>query len=278
MLYRLSKLPKYLKAFGIVPGLRLWRQVELRCQANAGLGLRRLDVPGYEAPIHLRATTADHATFWQCMVMEQYDFFAFPQAQHLMRAYRKMLDEGEKPLVIDLGGNIGLATVWLAHKLPEAQFVVVEPDADNLELLRRNTAHLRSRVRLLHGGIWHRPAMLRIVNPESGSAALRVEEHPVGEGRGIRAYTVSEACAIAGASSPFIVKIDIEGAQAHLFSENTEWVGGTHLVTLELDDWQFPWGGTSETFFKTVSRFPFDYLMRDESIFCFRNFGYKSTT
>ena len=70
----------------------------------------------------------------------------------------------------------------------------------------------------------------------------------------------------------FIVKIDIEGAQKHLFSSNTNWIEHTHLIMLELDDWLLPWQGTSRTFFSALSAYPFDYLIRGEAIFCFRDF------
>ena len=77
---------------------------------------------------------------------------------------------------------------------------------------------------------------------------------------------------MAGVNAPLIVKIDIEGAQAQLFSANTEWVARTRLISLELDDWLMPWQGTSRSFFSCISRYPFDYLIHGESIFCFRDF------
>lgn len=115
---------------------------------------------------------------------------------------------------------------------------------------------------------------MRIVNPEAGFAAFRVA--PVrdsDEFSAIRAYSVAEVLAKAGAKFPFLVKIDIEGAQAALFSDNTEWVKGTSLIILELDDWLLPWQGTSRSFFACVSQYPFEYLIRGENIFCFRDFG-----
>ena len=72
---------------------------------------------------------------------------------------------------------------------------------------------------------------------------------------------------------PFIVKIDIEGGQGPLFETNTEWVKDTQLIALELEDWLFPWQGTSRSFFRCISRYSFDYLLGRENIFCFRDFG-----
>ena len=50
-------------------------------------------------------------------------------------------------------------------------------------------------------------------------------------------------------------------------------MGRTALITLELDDWLMPWQGTSRNFFSCLSRYPFDYLLGGESIFCFRDLG-----
>mgnify|MGYP000930999581 CR=1 FL=1 len=103
--------------------------------------------------------------------------------------------------------------------------------------------------------------------PESAS-------RPRDEGPGaIPAYTIDDLCALGGTTDPLIVKLDIEGAQAQLFASNTDWVGRTALITLELDDWLMPWQGTSRNFFSCLSRYPFDYLLGGESIFCFRDLG-----
>ena len=75
-----------------------------------------------------------------------------------------------------------------------------------------------------------------------------------------------------GVVAPFITKIDIEGAQGAVFRDNTDWVSGTHLIMLELDDWLLPWAGTSRPFLAALSRVPFDNLIRGEIIFCFRDF------
>jgi FkbM family methyltransferase len=154
---------------------------------------------------------------------------------------------------------------------PKARIVSIEPDKNNLELLRMNTAAFGDRVAIVQGGIWNQHGALRIVNPDSGSAAFRVEFSEKTDLVGIPAYTIDDLCQIGGSPSPFVVKLDIEGAQAHLFASNTDWVGRTTLITLELDDWLLPWQGTSRNFLSCISGYPFDYLLGGESIFCFRD-------
>ncbi len=270
--YRLlSKIPNYVRRFGLIHGLRLLFQIERRLPPNSNR-IRKYVLPNFPAPVYLRDSIADHAIFWQCLVIEQYDFTKFPQQSRLMAAYED-IKRSHSPLIIDCGGNIGLAAAWYAQKFPDAIIYTVEPDKDNLEILKLNTAHFGDRIKHLHGAIWNEPGRLRIINPESPSAAFRVEfTESRASDNSIHAYTIDSICSLARVKNPLIVKIDIEGAQRSLFRSNTNWVNNTHLISLELDDWLMPWEGTSRTFFSCISRYSFDYLLGGESIFCFRDF------
>lgn len=272
--YRLlARSPNYIRRFGVIGGLRLLYQIEgAQSSALKSTRIRQYVLPGLKNPVHLRDCQGDHAIFWQCLVMNQYDISSFPHAARLHQRYGEIVAAGQTPLIIDCGGNIGLSVVWFAHAFPQAQIFVVEPDQDNVQLLKRNTAGLGQRVVILNGGIWNEPGYLKIVNQDAGPSAYRVQPCQPTEGPStIRAYTIDEICALANSSEPLIVKIDIEGAQKNLFSANTDWVERTDLIAIELDDWLQPWKGTSRNFFKCLSQYPFDYLLHGESIFCFRD-------
>ena len=207
-------------------------------------------------------------------MQRQYDMFRFPQSSRLVSAYQKLIEKGCQPLIIDCGANIGLSALFLAKLFPRAIVYAVEPDENNFAMLKLNTASLGDRIVALQGGIWHENANLRIINPESGSASFRVATTSTNSNsdKVIRTYTIDEICTLAKVNSPLIVKVDIEEAQSNLFKNNTGWVSNNHLIMLELDDWLMPWEGTSRSFFSCVSRYPFDYLISGETIFCFRDF------
>lgn len=262
--------PNFFRQFGPWHGARLLMQL-VKPLPRASEMVRSHAVPGYAALIRLRETIADHATFKQCLVKQQYDFLAVQQARRLPDEYRTTLDAGRQPLIIDGGANIGLTSLWFNRIFPDARILTIEPDADNFALLEKKTAHVRERVTPVRGGLWHRSAELEIFNPEGGAAAFRVGEINDGQRRGIPAFSIDDLCHQAGNEHPLIVKLDIEGAQAPLFSANTGWVARTDLITLELDDWQFPWQGSSHSFFRCLALHPFDYLLHHESIFCFRD-------
>lgn len=251
-------------------GLRLAWQIEKRLPSKSAQ-ITSYRVPGYTSGISLRDSVSDHAIFWQCMVMEQYAIDRFPHIERLQHAYQQAVASGKPPVIIDCGGNIGLSVLWFARRFPEARIVVIEPNNENFELLQRNTAHLNDQVISVQGGVWSKRGYLRIINPDSGSAAFRVECSDENTPSSLRAYTLDELHQLGGEGELLIVKVDIEGSQKHLFADNTDWVARAHLITLELDDWLMPWQGTSRTFFTCLSQYPFEYLLGGESIFCFRD-------
>ena len=269
---KLAKFPNYVRRFGVVHGIRLFIGIERDVPAKSA-ETASFAVPGYGAKIHLRETVSDHAVFWQCAVMEQYEIRRFPQFRRLQQTYEELDRSGQPPIIIDCGANIGLASLWFAKVFPRAKIVAIEPEAGNFELLKRNVAHLGERVTALNGGIWPESGWLKIDNTESGAAAFRVSVSDAETPGAVRAYTVDEVLSLVRQSTPLIVKLDIEGAQKTLFARNTEWAGRTHLISLELDDWLMPWKGTSRPFFACISQHAFDYVLGGESIFCFRDFS-----
>ncbi|MBV5309188.1 FkbM family methyltransferase [Chromatium okenii] len=275
-LQNIKKLPNYVRSFGVFHGLRLLYLIEQSLSKKSDV-IKKYFVPGYSKPVHLRKTISDHSIFWQCIVQRQYDFSRFSQSNQLMNTYHEMVKQGITPLIIDCGGNIGLSSLYFANLFPEAKIYVVEPDEDNFKMIKRNTVSFSDRIIPLKGGVWNKSGWLKIINPESGSAAFRVDFVDENSGNAIRAYTIEDICTLACVHSPLIVKIDIEGAQISLFKEHIEWVSRSHLIMLELDDWLMPWKGTSRPFFRAMNQYPFDYLISGETIFCFRDFSEENT-
>ncbi len=70
---------------------------------------------------------------------------------------------------------------------------------------------------------------------------------------------------------PFLVKIDIEGFEADLFKENTEWVQKFPVLIVELHDWMLPRSANSQNFLKCVSSLDRDFVFRGENVFSIKN-------
>jgi len=269
-LKRVFRTPNYVRTFGLLAGLKLVFAIERDLPA-ASVRTRPFQAPGFPAPVHLRETIGDHSIFWQCLVMRQYDFSSFPQAERLQRQYLNILSEGRVPVIIDAGGNIGLAAFWFARVFPQACIVSVEPDAANFAILRRNLEVFGNRVVPVHGAATEMPRLVRIINPEAGSSGFQVGPADTsGEGT-VQGFTIDALARQIEKGELFIVKIDIEGSQRELFSANTGWIDEAQLIMIEIDDWQFPWQATCVNFFRAMSGRRYDYLLGGENMFCFRH-------
>ena len=270
LLYRAKKIPNYLKRFGLAEGLRLFSQVELASLGKGGdkhVAKSKL----FKGPITLRRTRSDHSAFWYCLVAEQYSVDHFPQAQRLNALYRDMVAKGRTPLIVDAGANIGMSTVWLAERYPDARIFAIEPDNANYDLLAANTAVYGERVTAFNGGIWPEAGRLEIENPDAGAQHFRTRETSGPSAGGVEAVTVPNILKRTGAEAILYMKVDIEGAQKELFARNTDWVAKAHLISIELDDWLLPWAGTSRPFLACLNDYRFDYLLQGENLVCFQD-------
>jgi len=261
-------LPNYLKSIGVTDGLKVFTR-SMRTRPRRSRNTERFRVSALGIDVNLRPTRADHSIFFQCIVQRQYDIRRFPQHMALTQLYERQCAAGEVPLIIDCGGNIGLSAIWFATQFPRARVLVVEPDTENLHVLRLNVAPFGDRIVVIEGAVWNRSTHLEIINPEAGSAAFRVEETEDSSPQSLRAFGMEQLCEMGGNLDPLIVKIDVEGAQGAIFASNTNWTRRAALISLELDDWLFPWKGTSRSFFRCLATQDFDYLLGGESIYCF---------
>lgn len=267
---RIARLPNFVRRFGPVEGVRLGLGLT-DAGHEVALPPRPHSVPGYAQPIHLRDNRSDYSIFWQTMVRTQYDLGKFPQMAEIERRAQAMISEGQVPVIVDGGANIGLSLRAFARDYPNARIVAVEPDADNMRVLAANASALGGEHLAVLGGLAARSGHCRVVARERGSAGLQTEYCAADAPDAVRALTVDECVAMVPGGAPWIVKLDIEGAQDELFSANTDWVGQTDLIILELDDWAFPWSGSSVNFFRTLAPHRFDYMIDQELILAFRH-------
>jgi FkbM family methyltransferase len=267
---RLERLPNFLKRYGLFHGLRLGLSVTgkgAKVQAPA----KAINLPDYEAPVWLRPIRSDYSIFWQSMVRRDYDLSRLPQTEAIICRAQAAIEQGRKPVILDCGGNIGLSVRSFARDFPFAHIVVVEPDQENMRVLAANAAELPGTVTPVLGGIASRSDHCKVVARDRGSAGFMTKYCDADDPESIRTFTVQELFAMVPDAYPWIVKLDIEGAQEELFSTNLDWIGTVDLILLELDDWAFPWGGTSINFFRALSDHAFDYLVDGELIVCFRH-------
>lgn len=181
-----------------------------------GPGLVRLEVPGTDHAIFARPETSDLAAFEHV--------FGGAYALDLPRQPR---------LILDLGANVGYASVYFALRWTTARVLAVEPEPSNVAVLRRNAASL-PRVEVVEAAVWPRPGRVVLEDVGKGFWGMRVRD--AGDGRDVPAVTIPELLARADADWADLVKIDIEGSELDLFSEETDWIANVGALALELHD------------------------------------------
>lgn len=133
--------------------------------------------------------------------------------------------------IVDLGANIGLASMYLNQFFPSAKYVCVEPDQDNLRLLKRNLAFLGERVTFLEGAVSDEPGTAHFTRGQTWGGRLGGEN---GETVRVTKYTVDQILALANFPRIDILKIDIEGEERKVFHNNNGWLKKVALIIMEL--------------------------------------------
>ena len=89
--------------------------------------------------VFLRAATSDWFTFDQIFINEDYDLKALKRYPEFEAIYAQFCADGV-PLILDLGANIGLASVYFYHLWPDSKIFAVEPSEENFKVLLQNFA------------------------------------------------------------------------------------------------------------------------------------------
>ncbi|HEX6770410.1 MAG TPA: hypothetical protein VF126_00190 [Acidobacteriaceae bacterium] len=80
--------------------------------------------------------------------------------------------------IIDLGGNIGLASAWFLSTFPHSKVVTIEANPDNYALLDANLQAYGDRAAIVRGGVWQHRTKLAVVRRENESDAQVREARP----------------------------------------------------------------------------------------------------
>lgn len=213
--------------------------------------------------LHMRYRDSDAAVIRQVFSRGEYELKKFPQEQRLRDAYEGAVAAGRTPLIIDCGANIGAASIWFHHRYPRARVIAIEPDPANIALCRRNLAPFPA-IQLVEGAIGANPGAVDLANPTGESYAVRTER---AEGGPTRIYTIAELRALVGGDAMLLlVKVDIEGFESDLFSDNTEWLDDAAALIVEPHDWMLPGQYSSASLQHAVFSRGFEMLIHRESL------------
>lgn len=225
-----------------------------------------VQVAGRKHQLRYRHGTSDEHVIRQIFGQAQYSYAHLRRAAELDRIAR----EAEYPLIIDAGANIGASAVYFALCFPNAQIIAIEPDADNFALLAHNTKGLH--VLCNQCALSSSRGEFSVYDPGEGAWGYRT--HPTNGGPTVSGLTVNDLYEGAKnpiAKTPFIVKIDVEGAEGEIFSRNTEWVAETPVIMIEPHDWLLPKQSTFSSFLQCIAGQQRDFVIVGENIFSIRH-------
>lgn len=107
-----SRFKPLIRAFGLIDGLKFYTHFLFKKYGQ-------FSSTRYNSTFHLRSKTTDKYTFKQVFLDDQYG----------------ILLPFEPKTIIDAGANIGLASVYFAHRYVQSTIVALEPSSDNFEIL-----------------------------------------------------------------------------------------------------------------------------------------------
>lgn len=211
--------------------------------------------------------TSDQAIISMIFQREMFAIGKWAQAQALDRYLAAQRSQGGKPLLVDAGANIGVASLYFNALYPGMRTIAIEPDAQNARLAAHNLRQVEAQI--VQGALGKDVGTMFINDVDFGPIAYRVAETG---SKAVSSHTVQSI--LDGVANeglfPFILKIDIEGGEEIVFSaDDCSWLDRFPLVIIELHDWMLPFQNSSRNFFRHISKYSFDLLSEGENTFCF---------
>ena len=155
-------------------------------------------------PYFIRHGTRDVGIFSEIFIAGEYD----PPAA----VAERLASLGRAPRILDLGANVGLFAASCLERWPGASATAVEPDPENLALLRR-TARAAGQIEVVAACASNYEGSVRFVAGEFA------ESHVAGEDSTEDTIDVPCVDGFALARSADLVKIDIEGSEWEILAD-----------------------------------------------------------
>ncbi|AWI87073.1 FkbM family methyltransferase [Methylobacterium sp. DM1] len=219
-------------------------------------GRGRLISKHLASPVAFRPQTSDMDVFSQIFVEREY------QAIDSVKSAE---------LILDCGANVGYSSAYFLSRFPQAMVIAVEPEIGNFRQLRINTKNYGTRIRSINAGIWSKEARLSILPTKIGDEwGFQVREDPEGA---IPAIDIQTLLNSSGHPRISILKVDVEGSEIEIFSNNYAWIDVTDVIVIELHGHE-----CETTFFKAIEGKGFDIARWGELTIAVRKLQLEDAT
>ena len=237
---------KYLSVLGVRDSISFFLNL-IRPKNELSILLRRIDNPFF-----LRKGSTDFNLFYDIFIRMDYDINTHGKPIHT---------------IIDLGANIGLASIYFKNKYPGSKIIAVEPERKNYEMLIKNLSGYENIV-CLNNAIWNETRDVFIENNNKGNWDFMVSNSKDKSRQIVKSITLDAIIDQYKIEKISLLKIDIEGSERELFQNNFEkWIPKTEIIVIELHDGMR--AGASKSFFGAISNYDFSLAFRGENIICY---------
>jgi len=210
-------------------------------------------------PLIIRKGTTDRDVFWSIFVLNEF----------------KLPIKINPKLIVDAGAYSGLSTLYYASKYPSAKIIAIEPEKSNFSLLEEQTKNLPN-VQRINAGLWSKNAFLKILNPDVDKWAFRITEVDETSNYDVKAITINEVLKQSGFDKIDILKLDIEGSEKELFTNNYDsWINKVNIIVIELHDRIIE--GCTESLYNAIDITQWDEYITGEKVLLIRKELIKST-
>ena len=210
----------------------------------------------------------DYLVIGEIFVYQDYSIKNLSRASDVFNIYQGILEIGKRPLIIDCGGNSGMATKYFCETYKDAVIICIEPDDENLLSAKLNNQN--ENVHFIQAGVANSDLTGNLIDPGRGSWGYQIEENSNGAIRLISIDTILKDPDFHNCG-PLIIKVDIEGFENNLFEKNTDWIDLFPVMVIELHDWMLPKSANSQNFLKEVSKRNRDFILNRGNVFSVSN-------
>ena len=203
------RLLRYLQLMGAVQGTR-WLAIRVGDRFSIISGVRRVRPPGIQHPVMIRVGGSSDP-----LVFDQ--IFINAELGEVIGRVRNVRT------VMDLGANVGYASIVFLNAFPDAFVLAVEPDPNNATQCACNLAPYGNRARLVEAAAWSKSCDLQLVRGafrDGKEWSTQVRPVQPGEPADVKALDMPTLLQMCPRPMIDILKIDIEGAESTLFGED----------------------------------------------------------
>jgi FkbM family methyltransferase len=237
----------------------------------------RKHIPFSNEYAFLRPTVSDFGR------VSEYTRGLYFQQSYLHTALKNLAPIG----LIDIGANIGLSTLSLKKEFPSITSVVgIEAERENFGVLEKNyqlwTSTMQdtkfSAINAVataseNAVITSADSLATLTGKNTASGTFRFEEGSENDSKrveGENVITPNQAVNLLEKDGNFIVKVDIEGGEEHLFSEGTDWLRKCAFIAIELHDRYHPvMLHSSQSFINAISEHDFAVVPTNDVLQCY---------